>query len=1589
MSRTNSKPRATLATRLLALALSGLFLMPSPASSNYLYEVLPPDLQPYVLLIVDNSGSMLCQDGLYDEMTGAKTYKGLYQQEGESCNPNYCRRNDGSELWVCPDLTEAQADDPDYELYNEPTCETEETGPWCNTEKTVCEGQICSDCWKPCIETEKGGIADCGAAPPTCKEFEKKKINCKDGECLAWGTKKDCQKTTCKTHVQVPGPDCERYEQVKTDCLEYHQVQGDNCLEYRLVDGNVCEQREQIDGPDCQVWNMVNDQCLEYGEKTDGCNRFGEKNGVCLERPLKNGTCKTCGEKWVKEQYTTPVCINWEPRTGSSGCTGADCRNNRCSQPREVCVDTTTCETYGPEYGCEEETYDCGCRFVGPSDNKQKVCDVNCKTRQINCQRDCTKYKQTCTNVCDQYSWEACTQKSEKELKPGTGIWVPDCSAAGCQEWNRIPDMSKCDLWERIEDRTKCEEWNWVTDYDNCLNWSQKQGSCRTFYQVEGPACERWNQVESEECIRWDEKNGPECKTWKWENGSECEKFQDIDGEECLVWNEECKDVLDPDNCTEHEQVDCDEVDSDKCLVWNEPTPLDCDVCVARGPQECDPASCVPNCWNETVACDCPSRMDVAQDVLTDLIPGLDNVTLGLARYGKFEAGRAGELASDNDTKNCGVRLDDPLPASDRSSILSRVSTMIPEGGTPIAKSLRMARDHMEEVAKTDPSATCRGYYVILVTDGEESCSLDENWNPNQPELEKAVRDLRSIDLGNSESIDVRTFILGFGPELAGDNPEQHSLSELARIGGTAESDGVILKPAKGQPSPRGTALFALEREELVAKLRRAFETISSGEFAAVAPVIGSVPQNLNEFGRVSRNFLAYSTFRQPGSTGHLYGIRLFEETVNEETGGKQWMFTDLSHLDLDRCGEEGNACLFDAGRRLTNRTKARKIFTGSPSGAIEESGGFTIPLTDGGRRELSNDSGGYGELGDVFSEYSKVVDLEELLSEGNRPPNVSEETAKQLLELASSPTDQASVVRWLHGEGREWKLGDVYHGGPAIVGPPPYDYRTRGYDKFRMKLRHRPEMIYVGANDGMIHAFHAGPKLFDDVPHDWAAGDEAWAYLPVSMLARASSVILDSKGKENRFFSQDLSCRIDDVLVKDMSNDEGELECGDDELCGWRTILLCGQGWGGSWFVALDVSDPFDPKPMWESTVDGLHDSSNGLGRTWSVPTVALLNLAEGTSAESDAVPTWAAVYGSGYNADVKDHDGNSYPAYRMLNLPFAGPYAYHGNGTSGEDPHVFVQNLADGRFLETFHQHEGVNLGSVVADIPLLDVDGDGFTDVAYVGGWASQLGRISFGKVKDGEELVMPLRTHRSQWTNSCSVFEFGGDNPITNSPTALVDPMAKTSVYLFAGSGVDRGSFPDEKTEVGSEYGFSGFYFNDDGSDKCPEAFDEKGVPAPLTGDGNLCTAGDDGAIQLSGLIQTNTRLLGSPLLSLQANRDKWLSFTTWNPDQASTCAEGTASLYCLNVRDRSRCVPCNYLTDDSDKSGKVDLGKINAGQKIPSPVSADGQVYVLGAEGLTRIGNQTGKETNIAGVTPSANQNAPRQVVISWREIFEE
>jgi type IV pilus assembly protein PilY1 len=130
------------------------------------------------------------------------------------------------------------------------------------------------------------------------------------------------------------------------------------------------------------------------------------------------------------------------------------------------------------------------------------------------------------------------------------------------------------------------------------------------------------------------------------------------------------------------------------------------------------------------------------------------------------------------------------------------------------------------------------------------------------------------------------------------------------------------------------------------------------------------------------------------------------------------------------------------------------------------------------------------------------------------------------------------------------------------------------------------PSMLYVGANDGMLHAFNA------------ETGVEQFAYIPKAVFPHLSS--LSDPGYGHKYFVDG------SPIVSKLDN--GDL------------ILVGTTGAGGRSVFALDVTDPtgFEAGDVkWEFT-------DADLGYTLGQPSIGRLKNG-----------TWVAVFGNGYNSD------------------------------------------------------------------------------------------------------------------------------------------------------------------------------------------------------------------------------------------------------------------------------------------------------------------------------------------------------------------
>jgi len=192
------------------------------------------------------------------------------------------------------------------------------------------------------------------------------------------------------------------------------------------------------------------------------------------------------------------------------------------------------------------------------------------------------------------------------------------------------------------------------------------------------------------------------------------------------------------------------------------------------------------------------------------------------------------------------------------------------------------------------------------------------------------------------------------------------------------------------------------------------------------------------------------------------------------------------------------------------------------------------------------------------------------------------------------------TVLRSRTADGKVWKLGDVISSGAVAVQSAieRYDfiYGDNSYFDYYEGYKDRRQVVYVGANDGMLHCFNGGipvelhndpmiPMMLD--PHNFDLGEELWAYIPYNLLPHLKWL------KDPQYchvYYVDLRPYVTDAQIFP-PDPPGGLHPN-----GWGTILIGGMRLGGmpidndidtctSAYFAIDVTDPENPVPMWEFT--------------------------------------------------------------------------------------------------------------------------------------------------------------------------------------------------------------------------------------------------------------------------------------------------------------------------------------------------------------------------------------------------------------------
>ncbi len=314
-----------------------------------------------------------------------------------------------------------------------------------------------------------------------------------------------------------------------------------------------------------------------------------------------------------------------------------------------------------------------------------------------------------------------------------------------------------------------------------------------------------------------------------------------------------------------------------------------------------------------------------------------------------------------------------------------------------------------------------------------------------------------------------------------------------------------------------------------------------------------------------SDNFAYVSTFLSQAWTGELLGQRVDTNTGEIVSAATDWSARTLLDSNASRLIYTFDA---SAGNHL-------KVFSWDQLSVGEQAGFQTSTIASGAQ---------------ALSQFCAVGAT--CLSAASQTAASGKPLVDYLRGDRGNEGDLSNPAKYFRR--RLNLLGDIVNSESVYVKGVDFHAADAGYAAHQTAQAGRQAMVYVGANDGMLHAFNAG------------SGVEAWAYIPSMLLP--SLYKLADKDYANRHQN-----------YVDASPTPGDVQFSDGS---WHTVLIGGLGGGGRGYYALDVTDPAAPKALWEF-------SDTNLGLTFG--RVEITKLKD---------HRWVAIFGSGYN-NVSPGDG------------------------------------------------------------------------------------------------------------------------------------------------------------------------------------------------------------------------------------------------------------------------------------------------------------------------------------------------------------
>ncbi|MEM7587109.1 MAG: hypothetical protein AAF560_27215 [Acidobacteriota bacterium] len=580
-------------------------------------------------------------------------------------------------------------------------------------------------------------------------------------------------------------------------------------------------------------------------------------------------------------------------------------------------------------------------------------------------------------------------------------------------------------------------------------------------------------------------------------------------------------------------------------------------------------------------------------DVLARLAPGSRDGEPYFGVSGYFNDDRRGSCSDNSATCYKDTDCSGSNTCGSREGVLrlkdDNFRPIISDGATPLGNSIRDFRtwykgcssgtcpvnsgwEHF--AASQDPSWACRKKFLLVITDGDETCSGAD----------------ACTGTDDLESQGVKTFVVAFGVQ----NSSGNRLNCMAANGGT------------GEP------IYPQNKQELVAALTQIFSDIrvEARSFASA-----SVPTVQNE----TSDRIYLSSFTPLPNVSIWPGrIDSYREPLPLNDDDTPFLPPPPGSGEAcTRCCEEAglqSAChLWNAGDvlltqaptpaeadlgilKLGSGENQRRVLYSQGQPADDDAPDVPTPL------RLLRPTTDVADSYDLWRGLGLIAADTDDAALTSAEEDAAEAEAERIIGNALKIKTEVVVdpEGFAPDQTFQYVLGDIFHADPEVITSPNHLRYFRsdlaGYRDFARSHFWRRKMLIVAANDGQLHFFDAGirkliydPTLRRQVPRFTdGTGLELFSYMPRLVMPVVheqfkGSAVADDHVNGSHVYSLDGHIRLADVLIDPLhdgtNNSAAERS--------WRTVLVGGLRRGGdilgggtaagfvSGYFALDVTQP------------------------------------------------------------------------------------------------------------------------------------------------------------------------------------------------------------------------------------------------------------------------------------------------------------------------------------------------------------------------------------------------------------------------------